>query len=233
MKKYIKIVVCAIAFLIVIVVVGIDLFENRFYLPKENLWNKPAENTPEEPEEVVITEEDKTYPMHEEVKITNEVYIDKIWTKHPLIFIVNGYEVTKTCPDNLPVIPDLAEYFGMDSKGTFTNNYSYVLVHLTIINDTDVDQEWWLNSFSLNLKDAQNINRMGDYEVNIYNDKERCNDKDYFFYIHPAHSRQEFTIGFFLTDEELLEAASMKLKIDHWGAGGEKPHNLERYVTLK
>lgn len=232
MKKYIKIVVCAIAFLIVFVVVSIDLFENSFVIPKENLWNQPAEDTPEEPEEIVMTEEDKTYSMHEEVKIMNGVYVDNTWNKYPLVFIVNGYEVTKKCPDELPVIPDLAEYFGMDSQGTFTSNYSYVLVDLTIINDSDVDQEWWLNGFLLYLKDAQQ-NGMGQTEVHVYNDKERYNDKDYFSYIHPAHSQQDFTIGFFMTDEELSKAASIKLEISHWGVGGEKPHNFERYVTLK
>lgn len=232
MKKYIKIVVCAIAIIIVIVVVGIDLFENRFYLPEENLWKQPEENTPEEPEEIVMTEEDKTYSMHEEVKIMNEVYLDNVWSKYPLIFIVNGYEVTKKCPDELPVMHRMAEYFDMNSEGTFTSNYSYFLVHLTIINDTDVDQEWWLNSFTLNLKDAQH-NIMGQAEPFVYNDKERCNDKDYFSYIHPAHSKQDFTIGFFMTDEELSKAASIKLEIAHWGAGGEKPHNFERYVIFK
>ena len=235
MKKFVRIVVCTIVVIATIVVVGIDFFKDKLYIPKNNLWNESetdAQEETEETEEVVMTEEDKTYSMHEEVKIENEVFIDYNWSKHPLIFVVHGYEVTKECPNELPVLQRLPEFFDMDSEGTFTSNYSYFLVHLTITNHTDFDQEWWLNSFLLDLKDDQE-NLMGKSEVSIYDNKEKCNDKDYFSYIHSAHSQQDFTIGFFMTDEELSDAATIKLEISHWGIGGEKPHNFERYVTLK
>ena len=231
MKKFIKIVVCTIILMIVIVVIGIDLLKDKINIPKDNLWNEST-SEPASSEEVIMTEEDKTYPMHEEVEIINDICIDGNWVNYPLIFKVNGYEVTKKCPDTLPVISYLAEHFDMDSEGTLTNEYWYFLVDLTIINNTDVEQEWWLNSFTLNLKDDQD-NLMGKSEVFIYNDKERCNDKDYFSYYHKAHSEQNFTIGFFVTDEELEEAATIKLEISCWGVGGLKPHNFERYVTLK
>ncbi|MBQ8558687.1 MAG: hypothetical protein IJ439_01690 [Tyzzerella sp.] len=235
MKKYMKIVVCTIILIAVIVVVGLDLLKDKLYIPQDNLWNESTSDSAEgseETEEIVMTEEDKTYSMHEEVKIENEVYIDNNWSKQPLMFVVHGYEVTKECPGELPVLHRLAEHFDMDSEGTFTSNYSYFLVYLTIINNTDYDQVWWLNEFLLDLKDNQE-NIMGKSEVFIYNNKEKCNDKDYFSYTHPAHSQQDFTIGFFMTDEELSDAATIKLEITHWGSGGEKPHNFERYVTLK
>ena len=232
MKKFIKIVVCTIILMIMIVVIGIDLLKDKINIPKDNLWNETTLDSTEVTEEVIMTEEDKTYPMHEEVEIINDICIDGNWVNYPLIFKVNGYEVTKKCPDTLPVISYLAEHFDMDSEGTLTNEYWYFLVDLTIINNTDVEQEWWLNSFTLNLKDTQD-NLMGKWQVFIYNDKERCEDKDYFSYYHKAHSEQDFTIGFFVTDEELEEAATIKLEISHWLVGGAKPHNLERYVTLK
>lgn len=235
MKKLIKIVVCTIIVIATIVVVGIDFFKDKLYIPKNNLWNESETDTQEETEEteeVVMTEEDKTYSMHEEVKIENDVLIDNRWSKQPLIFVVNNFEITKDCPDELPVIQHIAEHFDMDSNGNFENNNSYVLVQLSIINNTNFEQVWWMNEFTLNLKDIQN-NVMGKSEVFLYNNKEKCYAKDYFSYIHPPHSRQDFIIAFIETDEELSDAATIKLEISHWGIGGEKPHNFERYVTLK
>jgi uncharacterized protein YxeA len=51
MKKFVKIVVCTIIIIATIVVVGIDFFKNKLYIPKNNLWNESETDAQEETEE--------------------------------------------------------------------------------------------------------------------------------------------------------------------------------------
>ncbi len=121
-------------------------------------------------------------------------------TKHyDMIFKINNIEITKK-RGNFDKCEDWDEK--KDSVGNITNNYSYVVVSLTILDKCEKDHIFGVNSIGLVLgKDARFAE-----ELRAYNSKEidaqiDPGDKDYFIlYLKPNH-KYNFNLAYILKDD--------------------------------
>lgn len=135
---------------------------------------------------------------------------------------------------NKEIVPwdSLYESMTFDNQGNITNNYSYIIVNLTIQNDMDYPQETlFLNSCYLLGK-----NEKGDYidkfEAMLFDKRLDVESKDYFHYPLKPKESVTFNLGFIAQDEDLdLYKNKMDLIINNSGTNKLDDENV-RIIPL-
>ncbi|WP_148409298.1 DUF4352 domain-containing protein [Murimonas intestini] len=152
-----------------------------------------------------------------------------------LIFTVNSYHITKT--KGAFDITDIKETpldVVLDNEDNISNNYSYVIIDMTIKNKQSKEVEFYLNNLWLRFinKDSEysgnNIYYAG--QLRGYKDGQPAdNGKAYFRRILKMNEERPLTLTYVISDEE-LDGAALLLKI--WPSGAINYEDDSRFVSL-
>ncbi len=163
-------------------------------LPGENVWNNEE-----------IAEEDVDNGEEEERKEESEKRIFQVgeeFTFGPYTYRVNSAMESKE-KGNFPAPTNWSERYTFDESGNITGENSYVVVNLTIVNNTKEVKELYLNSMGLVVYKNNNTNEC-DYSECVSSSKlEGYGRKDYFRTEFEPSVEYTYDLIFIIPDESL------------------------------
>ncbi len=162
-------------------------------LPGKNVWNN---------EEVA---EDEGNLEKEEAKEESEKRIFQVgeeFTFGPYTYRVNSAMESKE-KGNFPAPINWSERYTFDESGNITGDDSYVVVNLTIVNNTKEIKELYLNSMALVVYKNNNTTEC-DYSECVSSSKlEGCGRKDYFRTDFEPSVEYTYDLVFIIPDQSL------------------------------
>lgn len=226
------------------------------FLPKENVWNKQevsagdSSNNDSGGNSTVKATDDKDLEGKlisegEEAPKEQGTALGEEFQVNDLIFKINSVEKTKdkrvyamppldkpffTSDENGKTLSE--DYLLADEKGTILNEYSYLVVNVTIKNTKEIAKEYYLNSISLQMYDDKGKDIYGPSP--LLNDKEidvEKREKDYFRYEFQPLEEREVTIVF-IAEDKYLDYNNLKLRIENHGPEYSNSTSL-KYVKVK
>jgi hypothetical protein len=163
-------------------------------LPGENVWNNEE-----------IAEEDVDNGEEEERKEESEKRIFQVgeeFTFGPYTYRVNSAMESKE-KGNFPAPTNWSERYTFDESGNITGDDSYVVVNLTIVNNTKEVRELYLNSMGLVVY-KNNITTECDYSECVSSSKlEGYGRKDYFRTDFEPSVEYTYDLVFIIPDQSL------------------------------
>ena len=162
-----------------------------------------------------------TKKLYYEVDAENIVSTGKEIRSAPFSYMVDSWEVTKTCPGEGQRID--REEVQCDENGTITNEYSYVVANLTVenLNDMEVTQHIW-GFLRLKIRGAEDV-YVGEVDQIIYSENNVVKEKNKNTYEETFAANEEKRVRLvYVVSDDLLLNTSLYLSINPNGMA-EKP----------
>lgn len=212
-NKPTKIIVSIIGVFMIAVIIYNFAIKNDS-LPDSNLWNKSGVQ-----ESNVETEGKKEDGNEDIQKQALDIKMGVETSTNDLIYKINS--VTKTKQRGpLPLTDFFSDFLTIDNEGTILNDYSYLIVNLSIANNLEQEKLISLNSYYLLGKDS-NGEYIDKFEPMLIDNRTDVEKRDYFHYtFHPKESAT-FNLGFILKDE-VLDTYKNKMDLIIDNSGGNR-----------
>lgn len=166
---------------------------------------------------------------------SNVYQIGDIFDTKGVLYTVNNYQVTKNKGDfDISDIKETPLDVEFDNEDNITNNYSYVVIDVTIKNKESKEIEFYMNNLWLRLINKESVYSNADIyyggQLRGYADGQTADiGKSYFRRIFGIEEERQCRLTYVISDEE-LEGAVLLLKI--WPSGAINYEDDSRFVQL-
>ncbi|WP_071396582.1 hypothetical protein [Bacillus tuaregi] len=186
-KKGTKIIVSIIGIFMIAIIVY-SFTRNNDSLPINNIWSK-SNVTGESNEQV---KKESSSIKNKPLDMNNEISTDGMTYK------INSITRTKD-KGLLPLTSFYNDILDLDNKGTILNEYSYLIVNLSIQNNLEQVKEISLNSYYI-VGGNMEGGRAELFEPMLFDKRADVEKRDYFHYILQPNEKVTFNLGFIKKD---------------------------------
>lgn len=197
MKKNLKSIILGCLFVCMSIVIIFSLCTNHNFLPKTNVWNNNTHKTENVSNSSKTKDAQKKDQMKQvTVRKKNTFDMGSEVSTEGMTYKINS--VSRTKKGNHYLDNSDCPYPKIDSSGNIINEYSYVIVNVTICNTIKSNKEFYLNKCTL----ENGVSQMG-VEPRSFDKGKDISRKDYFCYIFQPSEKSTFNIAYVVKDEDL------------------------------
>lgn len=135
-----------------------------------------------------------------------------------LDFVVNGWEITKEKPSAFPM-PQEHPAIEYDQYGNLTNNTNYMIVNMTIENNTDASIEYYSSGFTVYYYD-ENLNDIFGLSSEVIMTNKMTGQpypKDYFHALYEPKTSTALSVVFLVEDSFVTEDTTVEFIVRQGG----------------
>lgn len=207
MQKNLKKLIVGFIGISMVVVIVFSFYKGTDFLPKDSTWSEKGDENPKGENE--SGSKAKGDSAHKAVSMKSEV------TTFGMTYKVNN--ITKTKKKGPLPKTNIYDFLKLDEEGTIQNNYSYLILNLSINNDLDEEQEITLNSYNILGKNDEGVYQEK-LEPMLFDKRSDVENSEYFHFTLKPKEKMIFNLGYIAEDDTLQQYRdSMELIINNGG----------------